>query len=89
MLRGLEKKHEQAPQQLLRDTRTLGQRIADFFKKPQYIAIVLGSMAAAGFFFPGVVDLIGITGIFFFSYSYTRKLTLPYRLPQTIQCTGS
>ncbi len=32
--RGLEEQHELSPQLLLRDTRTLGMKIVDFFKDP-------------------------------------------------------
>ena len=33
-MRGLEEQHELSPQLLLRDTRTLGMKIVDFFKDP-------------------------------------------------------
>ncbi len=81
MLRGLESSQEQNPQKLLRDTRTLGQRTADFFKNPTYVAIVLVSMAVGGFFFPGMVDVLMIAGIVMFIYTVTRKVTLPFRMP--------
>lgn len=82
MLRGLEQKHEQDPSQLIRDTRTLEQRMRDFFKNPSYVSILLFGCAAASFVLPAFADLIGLIGIGFFLFAFTRKKTLPFRLPQ-------
>lgn len=82
MLRGLEARQEQNPQKLLRDTRTMGQRIADFFKSSVSVGIVLISLAVGLFFFPGFADIILIAALIMFFYAYTRKLTLPFRLPK-------
>lgn len=83
MLRGLTKQNEQDPQQLLRDTRTLGQRIADFFANPLSIAVTLSSMGFGTLFFPAVADVVFIIGIGMFIYTSTRKQTLPFRMPQS------
>ncbi|CAM4428508.1 MAG: hypothetical protein LEGION0398_MBIBDBAK_00474 [Legionellaceae bacterium] len=85
MVRGLDKKHEQDPRGLIRDTRTLGQRVSDFFKNPMYVSISLFVLGAGGFFIPTMADLILLIGIWIFSYAYTRKLTLPFRMPT---CSG-
>lgn len=82
MLRGLEQRHEQDPTKLLRDTRTLGQRFFDFFKEPISVAAVLLSMGFAVLIFPGLADITLLVGLWMFIYSYTRKITLPFRLPQ-------
>lgn len=81
-MRGLEKKHEQNEQKLIRDTRTFGQRFADFFKNASNSAVALVGAASCALFFPGVADIVAILGILTFLYTYTRKSTLPFRLPQ-------
>jgi hypothetical protein len=48
-MRGIDSRHEIDPTLLLRDTRTLTQRIADFFSDPSNAAIVLFSLAAAAY----------------------------------------
>lgn len=80
-LRGLEKQHEQNAQQLIRDTRTLGQRIGAFIRNPAAMAITLVMIAVAGFIIPSVADLLLIIGIIAFVAAITRKTTLPFRMP--------
>jgi intracellular multiplication protein IcmO len=82
MLRGLEQRQEQDPSQLIRDTRTLSQRTADFFKTPAYVTITLMALAIASYVLPGISDIIALTGIGCFWYAVTRKSTLPFKLPQ-------
>lgn len=82
MLRGLEQKQEQDPSLLIRDTRTLGQRTADFFKNPAYVTILLAACAVTAFVFSAISDVVVLIGIGCFLYAYTRKSTLPFRLPQ-------
>ena len=81
-LRGLEQQQEQDQSQLIRDTRTMGQRIADFFKNPTNVTIMLFGCALTGFFLPAITDVIFLIGLGVFTYAYTRKSTLPFRLPQ-------
>ncbi|RDI48609.1 TraM recognition domain-containing protein [Aquicella lusitana] len=81
-IRGLEEQHELQPQLLLRDTRTLGMKVVDFFKDPVNSACLMASFAFAAFFFPAVAEFIGILGIGTFIYAYTRRSTLPFRMPQ-------
>lgn len=82
MLRGLTKQNEQDPQKLLRDTRTTGQRMVDFFKNPIAVTIVLSSMGFGVLFLSGVSDIVVIIGVGIFFYAYTRKTNLPFRAPQ-------
>ncbi|KTC99579.1 TraM recognition domain-containing protein [Legionella erythra] len=82
MMRGIDTRHEIDPSQLLRDTRTMGQRIADFFADPSNISIVLISLAAVGYYLSQAASLILILGGISFLYSYTRKQMLPFRLPK-------
>lgn len=81
MKRGIEAHHEVDPTQLLRDTRTLGQRIGAFFKDPANVSIVLAALAAAGFVVPSLAWLCVLLGPLAFAYTLTRKQTLPFRLP--------
>jgi len=82
MMRGIDSRNEIDPTQLLRDTRTIGQRIGDFFSDPTNIAIVLVSLAAISYYVPETALLFLIIGLLSFLYAYTRKQTLPFRLPQ-------
>ncbi len=81
--RGLDRRQEQNPQQIIRDTRTTGQRISDFFKNPVMVAISLFGMAASGFFIPGASDILLLIGLGFFVTAYTRKTALPFKLPMS------
>ncbi len=80
-MRGLDEQHELSPQLLLRDTRTLGMKIVDFFKDPLNSAILMFTFAISAFFFSAMVDLISLIGVCVFIYAYTRRTTLPFRLP--------
>ena len=51
--RGLDKRQEQNPQQLVRDTRTFGQRLGDFFKKLQICCCHLSDAGSISIIFPG------------------------------------
>lgn len=79
--RGLEQRHEQDPRQLIRDTRNVWQRIADFFANPTAVSMTLVTMAVTCVFIPGVADLLLVTGCLIFVIAITRKVTLPFRLP--------
>lgn len=81
-MRGLEEQHELSPQLLLRDTRTLGMKVVDFFKDPVNSAVTMFSFAAAVFVFPSMCEFIALIGIFVFLYAYTRISKLPFRMPQ-------
>lgn len=80
-LRGLEEQHELSPQLLLRDTRTFGMKIVDFFKDPVNSSVLMSGFAFAAFAFPAVCEFILVIGILTFLYAYTRKSILPFRMP--------
>jgi intracellular multiplication protein IcmO len=80
-LRGLEEQHELSPHLLLRDTRTLGMKVVDFFKDPTNSAILMFTMAMVVFFFSPIADFMTIIGMGIFLYAFTRKATLPFRMP--------
>jgi intracellular multiplication protein IcmO len=80
-MRGLAAGDEQDPRHLLRDTRTLGQATEDFFSNASYVAVVLVTMAGSAIVIPGLNDLVFVCGLLIFWYTYTRKITLPFRMP--------
>ncbi len=79
--RGLEEKHERFHSHVLRDTRTLSVRIADFLKNPRQMALFLCVCTAFAFVIPYFSDLILLIGVGAFFYCYTRKQVLPFRMP--------
>lgn len=81
-MRGLEEQHELSPQLLLRDTRTLGMKIVDFFKDPVNSAIVMFGFAVATYLLPSISEFVAFFGVCIFLYAYTRTSTLPFRMPQ-------
>src|SRR5579863_4205430 len=81
-LRGLEEEHELAPQLLLRDTRTLGMKIVDFFKDPINTAFLLFAFAIASFVFAVATEIIALIAVGIFLYAITRHFKLPFRMPQ-------
>lgn len=81
-LRGLEEQHELSPQLLIRDTRTFGMKVVDFFKDPANGAVVLVFFAGCAYMFPAFCDLFGLIAICIFLYAFTRKSKLPFRMPQ-------
>jgi len=80
--RGLDEQHELPPALLLRDTRTIGMKIVDFFKDPVKGATLLIVFAITAFLFPAVTELFGVTSFCIFIYAYTRQFRLPFRMPQ-------
>jgi len=82
MLRGIESKQELDPAQLLRDTRNLGQRVADFLRSRTNITIILFTFAGAAYIVPALADLLLLMGLACFLFTYTRKQILPFRLPK-------
>ncbi len=83
VLRGIDSQHEQDPRLLLRDTRTLGQRVIDFFNSPVNMAATMITLAIMCFVFPALSDFIGVLGIIGFCYKAKHRSVLPFRLPRT------
>ncbi len=82
MMRGIDARNELDPTKLLRDTRTIGMRVAEFCGKPTNIAIFLIVLAGGSYLLPEAASFLFLIGLLFFTYGYTRKKTLPFRLPQ-------
>lgn len=83
MIRGLEKHQEQDASQLLRDTRTLGQKINDFLRQPTQAAVVFVMLGVCAAVFPAIADLILLIGVFLALYCLqaAKRSSLPFRLP--------
>ena len=81
MVRGIEKSQEQAPSQLIRDTRTLSKRVSDFFKNPMNVAVVLVGLGAGAVVIPGISDVMLMLGLGCFIYTFNQHPTLPFRMP--------
>lgn len=81
-IRGLEEQHELSPHLLLRDTRSLGMKVVDFFKNPANSAILMTTGAVISFVITPFNDFFMIIGFFVFLYAYTRRFSLPFRMPQ-------
>ncbi|MCE3238569.1 MAG: hypothetical protein K0R24_1550 [Gammaproteobacteria bacterium] len=79
--RGLDEQNELPPQMLLRDTRTLGMKVVDFFKDPIKSATLLIGFAMVVVFFPSVAEFTALIAVCVFLYAYTRKFRLPFRMP--------
>ena len=82
MMRGIDSRNEIDPSKLLRDTRTMGMRVSDFFKKPTNIAFFLLALAGASFYLSQASFYLFFIGILVAIYGFTRKQKLPFRLPQ-------
>ena len=83
MMRGIRTDQELDPSLLLRDTRTLGQRLGEFFRDPTGVSIVIFSCALIQFIYPAASLVIFIIMLLLFMYTFTHKRVLPFRLPQT------
>ncbi len=81
-MRGIDARNEIDPTRLLRDTRTLGQRIVDFFATPANVAVLLLAMAALNYWLPQLAFLVLFLGLGCFAYAITRKQMLPFRMPK-------
>lgn len=81
-MRGIDARHEIDPTLLLRDTRTLGQRIYDFLSDPSNVSVLLVSLAAMAYWIPQMAGVTLLIGGLLFWFTVTREQTLPFRLPK-------
>lgn len=80
-IRGIESQHEQKQQQLIRDTRTLGQKVYDFLTKPLTASLTLFVTGLVAIFFPAIADICFIWGIIVFFMTLSYKTRLPFKMP--------
>ncbi|MCP8352370.1 TraM recognition domain-containing protein [Candidatus Synchoanobacter obligatus] len=81
-MRGIESGQEQKTSQLIRDTRSLGQKAAELFNRPTGAAAVIGATTASAVILPAIADILILLNVMFISYTATRKAKLPFRMPQ-------
>jgi len=83
--RGLNEQHEHNQHHVLRDTRPLSRRVADFFKHPAGTAGFMMACAIVSIFTGILSEVMLILGLSAFTYCVTRKAILPFRLPMRSQ----
>lgn len=83
MMRGIRTDQELDPSLLLRDTRSVGKRVMEFFRDPTGVSIVIASSALGIFFYPVASVFVLVMMLSLFAYTFTHKRVLPFRLPQT------
>ncbi len=81
-VRGLFSKDEQAPGLLIRDTRPILRRIADFFSNAMAMAVMLLALAVTCFFESQLVDIILLFAIICYIMPICKRTVLPFRLPK-------
>lgn len=81
MLRGIEGRQEVDPGMLLRDTRTLGQKMGDFFKVPFNVAMLIMGLIPVAYIYSEIADISLLIAIGVFLFAITRTQKLPFRLP--------
>jgi len=82
MMRGIDSRKEIDPGLLLRDTRSFGQRMGQFFADPTNISIVLVVLAMGAYVISEAGLIFLFIGFFAFLFTHTRKQMLPFRLPR-------
>lgn len=80
-MRGIRQSQEINPEQMLRDTRTLGQKVADFFKNARNTTVFLFGLMLLAFFVPATIDIVFLIGFIVFIYSRKQDSGLPVRVP--------
>lgn len=79
--RGLSANEELNESSLLRDTRTTGQKISDFFKKPVNVSMLICTLGIIPYGVPATATLAFMLIIGSFITSLVQKSHLPFRLP--------
>lgn len=79
--RGLQDKHERGASQMARDTRPLGERVAEFLANPDVVTIILVISIGVAFFQPAFADVVFLVCTIIFFFAYFRRNTLPMKLP--------
>lgn len=82
MIRGIDSRNELDPTRLLRDTRTVGQRLYDFFSDPYHLIIIYIALGIGAYFLPVSSLFVLFISIGMFWFTVTRKHYLPFRLPK-------
>ena len=79
--RGVSANEELDESSLIRDTRTTGQKISDFYKKPNNVAILIIVLGVVSFIVPVMANIFFIAIIGSLIMNLIQKSHLPFRLP--------
>ena len=79
--RAIDEKHEHGGSEVARDTRPLGVRAAEALSDPMIVLAIEAGVIIAMIAAPFLVDVLFLSFLILFIYSYTRKPTLPFKLP--------
>lgn len=79
--RGLDASQEQNYKNIIRDTRTIGRRIGDFWRTPKGAALTLGAAAVVIYFLSYLSEVALFAGVSIFLMCYLQKSKLPFRMP--------
>ena len=83
MIRGITDRQEQKESQLIRDTRTITQKMGDFLRVPFNILMVQLCIGALAFVLYPISDLLFLIYLLLVIYGMGGKNKLPFRMPQT------
>lgn len=81
MMRGIDTRNELDPTLLLRDTRTLPQRVIDLLSDHTNVAVILFALSGVAYYYTEAATALLLCGCLLFVFTYTRKQKLPFRLP--------
>jgi len=84
--RGLDARQEQTSSMLVRDTRTMGQKVAEFFKNSQSVAALVLAMVPVSYLMPALADFLLLSATVMFIVTKVQHCTLPFRLPKRAHC---
>lgn len=84
--RGLDQYQEQVSSMLIRDTRTIGQKILEFFKNSRGVAVITITLTIGCFIVPAFADGFLLSGIIVFWIAKAQRFILPFRLPKRAKC---
>lgn len=87
--RGLTKNQEINPDFIVRDTRTMGMKLADYLAEPLNVAVALGVLAAVNIMYPYFPELFLLIAFLLYRHGHKHAtvIRLPIRLPQTSKLT--
>jgi intracellular multiplication protein IcmO len=80
--RGLDRRHEQDQLALIRDTRSIGQRIGDFLTDPMHAGLMIILFGVVTYLYPCCLEGSILSSIGVFWFNRTRPNCLPFRLPR-------
>jgi intracellular multiplication protein IcmO len=81
-MRGIEQGQEVSPGRLLRDTRTIGQKVSAFFQNRTNVAVIISTMAMSLLVYPVITEILFIIATGMFLYTALKQQVLPMRLPK-------